>query len=152
MAREAKKSKHRGTAHVGAHKPFTADDLTRLGSVVANGYFEFRLGPADVINLEYGRDFLVEDKQYDCVLLHTIFHANRPEWLQMAQAAAHTIIVSPKHSLEAWRERLIKTDAKLICAYGGKMCSLEGWHIGDLPGYTIDVRDAMVTMYRRRKR
>lgn len=120
-------------AHVGHTK--TLEDLTRIIKVVTwcldNGYNP-KKGTNDYIELQHGRDFLIEKETYDIVILHFLFRggfAVAPARLQCKELA-----YSPHASWASWRRRLVATRAKLIFAFGGST-EVSGSYLVDLPGY-----------------
>lgn len=104
----------------------------------------------DIVNMDYGRDFLQESKRYQIVLVHSVFHANdnfmggmREYW----EEKRLPWLVSRFHTLDKWRERLVGTRAGHILVFESVPMSLNGWQLGDLNGYAIERRDARVTYY-----
>ena len=68
--------------------------------------FEF-----DVIDLNEGRDFLLEDRRYDAVILQFV---NRQGYTDKPGFE----VTSPKSSWSNWRKRLTATGAGVVFAYG----------------------------------
>lgn len=143
-------------AHVGAERPLTFDDrFRRLRAMTVIGQ-PTAAWVEDVVNLLYGRDFLVEHTMYDVVILHSIFHTNHATSLAatvadavLAGPANAIIPISPHHTvdLESWRARLVETGAKHIIVFESQPMSLSGWNLGELEGYCIREQDASITVY-----
>ena len=150
-------------AMVGAHDPLTFDDAMRLevaatthGIIVPKTYPRQNTG-LDIINLDYGRDFLRERKRYATVIVHSVFHSNRTTFkpLSMAEQMVgqrYGVKQSPCHSIAAWCDRLVATRAQMIVVWELVPFALNGWQLGDLPDYRITHRDHRVTVYRRKKK
>lgn len=152
-------------AQVGAFKRFSLDDTCRMAvaMMVISSYDRefFKPKPKhNVINLAYGRDFLVEDEQYDLVVLHSILHcyaSETPEGFAAVKERAKKIgkekgkllLLSPHHSIDKWRERLMNCGATFIVICEGGPATLSGWKIGDIAGYEILQRDSKITLYRK---
>ena len=68
--------------------------------------FEF-----DAIDLNEGRDFLLEDKRYDAIILQFV---NRQGYTDKPGFE----VTSPKSSWSNWRKRLSATGARVVFAYG----------------------------------
>jgi hypothetical protein len=106
--------------------------------MIANGESPQKWGKTqfDGIDLNDGRDFLAEDRQYDIVVLHFVFrdaHRVAKEW-----AEAPELRVSPRASWEAWRRRLSASGARLIVGMG----EVGGGYIVTLDGYeSVKVED-----------
>lgn len=104
-----------------------------LHYLVKNGFDADKGVLHDDIDLNYGRDFLTENKEYDIVVLHYIFNGN--PYFDLSQKGFFK--TSSKHDVENWKIRLLNTKAKLIFAYGTSTeVGLE--YIGTIPGYKID--------------
>lgn len=130
-------------AHVGAYKKFSEADSGRQVRCLVwlvNNDSNIRSFKHEVINLKYGRDFLLENKEYDIVILHSIF-------LYSIKNPQKQVMVSPEHSIENWKKRLIITNANYIFICEGQPCTLSGWKIGELVGYEIKHRDQLLTVY-----
>lgn len=129
---------------------------------------DVKKGDLDVINLGHGRDFLTESKRYRIVILFSIMHHNRiatglnvplselaneiPVRKDDDKAHEWETHLSPLHSIEQWRKRLLATQAELIFAVRIIACSLEAWHIGELDGYKRTFYKPNVGVYVRRTR
>ena len=140
-------------AQVGAFKRFSEGDLARMSHFLfwlsENDKEFFRKKPEhDIVNLKYKRDFLDEKIKYDAVILHSVFHSDRFNHKFVRNGNVLTQI-SEKHTLDAWRNRLVDTAAYYILAFEGQPCSLSGWQLNDLIGYEILKRDTLFTVYRR---
>lgn len=137
------------TAHVGATRPFTEADETRSLfaniAVLRHDQNFIKKQQQDIINLMYKRDFLLEDRTYDYVVLHSIFEHNFTGSEDFPVDAK----VSPRHTVENWRNRLANTDAEFIVICEGQPQTLSGWQIDKIPGYKILERDTKITLYRR---
>ena len=110
----------------------TLDYLLR-SDVVISPDFEI-----DVINLFHGRDFLAEDKAADLVFVsfipnvdHRLFPKLDDQVLQRQRGGSFAGKAqlkdtffwqtrSPRHTTEAWRQRVAQTGAKLLVCVGGK--------------------------------
>lgn len=95
----------------------------------------------DVLDLSIKRDFLLEDKTYDYVVLIMIFRYSSgelDEFDKEVQQFMPELQVSKNHSIANWRDRLISTKAKAIYIAGFDQLAevSPGW-LGDLPGYTL---------------
>lgn len=120
--------------HPGSHKSIsTTDDSMEW---LVNDWLENNKGftfsdlwEHDYVDLNRNRDFLLEDKQYDIVVICFVFHPVRS-----FGDRAGTCAVSPKHSISRWQKRLIKTKARLILAFGG-MTEVSGLHLGEFGKY-----------------
>ena len=135
-------------AMVGANSPPTFNDQMGLWVAQQEGWLpEFT--EVDRINLEDGRDFLAEDHKYVAVILHSIFHAH-PEYIKLA-LEKNDKGISPLHTVEKWRERLILTEASKIIVWEMRSFSLSGWQLSELEGYKILKRDHRVTIYERKR-
>lgn len=140
-------------AMVGAHRPGTFDDQMRLFSTQMHGWIADDINPKnlDVINLEYGRDFLNERRRYSTVIVHSVFHSNRSTFKPIPQHERRgSVNQSPRHSIEAWRRRLAGTCAETIVVWELVPCTLNGWQLNELNGYRIAHRDHRVTVYKRK--
>jgi hypothetical protein len=84
----------------------------------------------DNINLHTGRDFLIEDKQYDVVVLHYIFNPKLSTNLGM-------FAQSPHHSIDRWINRLIDSRAQVIVTFGG-YTEVSQCTIGPISGYVLE--------------
>jgi hypothetical protein len=87
----------------------------------------------DDINLQWGRDFLLEDKTYDIVTIQFLYSEcneipsnNQNPYLRG----------SPIHSPENWRKRLIATNADFIFAFGD-FTEVNSLYFGTLEGYGL---------------
>lgn len=143
-------------AHVGAFKKKSSQDGARSVESIYRimkrdrEFFEGIMADHDTINLTHGRDFLEEDKTYDLVILHSIFH---PSVLGAAHGKAKRWLwLSDRHSVKNWKKRLERTKAQYISVCEGQPSSLSGWHLGEIPGYRILERDEKVTLYKKRRR
>jgi hypothetical protein len=87
----------------------------------------------EVINLQYGQDFLEMPPQAcSLLILHSIF------------APADYLA----EKLSAWRKALVISQAECIAVCEGQPVTLNGWQIGRLEGYEILERDQMLTLYK----
>lgn len=144
-------------AHVGAERPYTQQDrFRRLQAMALVGPQSWNDAEEDLVNLLYGRDFLVEQETYDIVLVHSVFHTNHPPSLQatindaVRVGPAQAIVpISPKHSLDAWRGRLVGTQAGHLLVFESQTLSLSAWNLGDLQGYALEFPDPRLGWYRR---
>jgi hypothetical protein len=140
-------------AMVGAHDPATLDDCMRLASAQTHGWVGgFRDEELDLINLDYGRDFLKERKRYEAVIVHSVFHSNQTFSGYREQTAKLKELYprcrqSPVHTVENWRRRLAATGAASIVVWEMIPCALSGWQLSLLDGYRIAHRDHRVTHY-----
>jgi len=145
-------------AMVGAHRPLTFDDAMRLevavtthGVVVPKTYPRQNTG-LDIINLDYGRDFLRERRRYATVIVHSVFNSNQsPRESSQAAKAYPACKQSHYHTEDNWRDRLVATRAQVIVVWELVPFALNGWQLGDLPGYRTAHRDHRVTVYRRKR-
>lgn len=96
----------------------------------------------DVINLSYGRDFLMEARLYDVVVIHSILSPQIKGFWRFPR-----LQVSPIHSLKMWRRRLVETSAKYIVICKNDPATLSGGEIGRLSGYDIIKKDETQTVY-----
>jgi len=118
-------------AHVGASQNdddkggiFRAADVSRFDQIVDWLYkndsktYEQLCLPRhdDFIDLNDGRDFLQEDKTYDIVILHFVYHARFGD--RFRETSEGLFVQSPLHSINNWRGRLVRTGAKYIFADG----------------------------------
>ena len=138
-------------AHVGADKKYSAGDQYRIVSSYATLFecgidFTRQKIRRDIVNLNCGRDFLQEKKEYDMVVLHSIFHTDA-DVKNISEDSRIYCGLSIEHSLEAWRKRLIETKASHIVICENQPFSLNGWNIGELGGYKIINRDEEITIY-----
>jgi len=144
-------------AQVGAFKRDSPEDtgrkLTMLRWLVQNRSSERSADGKwthDIINLKYGRDFLLEAREYDIVVVHCVFHPG--DIYEMDPIVLPHVLrdakMSPVHTVERWRKRLERTQAKYIFIFAEQQGSLSGWHLGELDGYTIVQRDTL-TIYKR---
>ncbi len=133
------------TAHVGY--TFSNSDYNRIVDaeyelMELEGVEEMNLlEQVDYIDLSHSRDFLTENKQYDVVILHYLFNPGDVPIPKHVAETFPTTKTSPLQSPEAWRERLIATEAKYILVYGSHSTEIRGWYIGDLPGYERDEQE-----------
>lgn len=104
-------------------------DATDLNPAVANL-------PKDLIDLSVGRDFLSEVGEYDVVIVCYAFVGD-----ENAPAGEPTLAVSPLHSPDAWRNRLLATKAKDIMLFGHDPRSeVSSAYVGSLPGYRSETK------------
>lgn len=141
-------------AHVGAFRGKSSEDGARSVETICRilqhdrDFIYGTKADHDTINLIYGRDFLKENRTYDLVILHSIFHTAQPKLVRGKDYKQ--LSLSPKHSVLNWARRLIRARAIYISVCEGQPHSLSGWNLGDLPGYRILERDAKVTLYKKR--
>jgi hypothetical protein len=133
-------------AMVGANDPLSFDDLMRLDAAGVYLPFPRDNETLDIINLNNGRDFLMEKHTYGIVILHSIFHPKRPDLVLWDSPGTR---ISPHHSVERWRTRLCETRAKIIVVWELLPATLNGWELDQLDGYKIHHRDSRITVYRR---
>ena len=142
-------------AQVGQSKKPTVADRHRwihaLAKIVELGEAAFLDEGAehDTINLEVGRDFLLEDGKYDLVMVHSIFYAETSNGVIRPDPRISEIGVSPHHCLKKWRTRLLRTKARLIVVYEGIAMSLNGHDLGNLSGYERIFLDRNMAIYRK---
>lgn len=91
----------------------------------------------DTISLEGGRDFLKESKTYDVVIILHILNRLGDDQVGGDQtfrtgAAAVSAIQSP----DTWRDRLVRTNARVIFAFGAPEGEVGGNYLGEISGYT----------------
>lgn len=144
-------------AQVGCHKRRTDGDigrwLTAVDWLLKNKVPISRLNH-DVVNLDYGRDFLREDKRYHMVVMHDIYDGKVALEQQIGyftRAARKVLQTSPLQSPEAWVQRLAATQAEYIFVFEMQISCLNGWKLGDIPGYITAHRDTEYTVYRKEK-
>jgi hypothetical protein len=103
---------------------------------------------SDKVSLDAGRDFLTEDRRYQIVIVHSVFHC-REDYMVYAKAPEHRHLglCSPLHSLERWRDRLVGTGAEHIFVFESLPHSLSGWQLWELPGYSIRSMEDRVAHY-----
>lgn len=94
----------------------------------------------DLIDLRNGRDFLKETGKYDVVVLCYIFlstlEEQRNDPLYPLTRLDPTHLVSPLHSPETWRRRLLTCEAREILVFGYYTGSeVTGEYLGELSGY-----------------
>lgn len=92
----------------------------------------------DIINLNLGRDFLKEDKEYDYVILNYIFDpGDKPNAAYLAFQVGDEFNTSKLQSPKAWNKRLKSTKAKKIFIFSGgdKGSEVDGRYIGPIEGY-----------------
>jgi hypothetical protein len=90
----------------------------------------------DIINLDYGRDFLAEaGRHYEGVILYNIFHFEGARALR-ANTCVDPCIVSTLHTLDRWRDRLAESQASWVAVMAITEHSLSGLDLGDIDGYT----------------
>lgn len=138
-------------AHVGAYKRFSDADSSRIVYFWSwyrpthndNDLYDEKL---DIVNLRYGRDFLMENHKYDWVFVHSVFDLHHPSAVRDRK---HPAFVSDIHTAKDWKQRLCNTEASLIVIFEGQAATMSGWQIGQLPGYEIQVRDTKMTVYKK---
>jgi hypothetical protein len=136
-------------AQVGASQPLTPDDGGRIVAALELVRPLVALGKlrSEVINIEYGRDFLCERRKYGVVIVHSVFHT-RPDFMEMARGnPAMARQISPLHSVDNWRKRLASSGATAIVLFESLPFSLGGWHVNEIPGYKILKRTHQITVY-----
>lgn len=139
-------------AHVGAFKRKSQADQSRHVAAVAKivehdrNYFQDGIAE-DIINLSYGRDFLREGKHYDVVIVHSVLSPK----VRVPSKMCPRLQVSPDHTFKTWKKRLVSTGSKYISICEGQPVTMNGWELGDLPGYRILERDHLITLYQRKK-
>ncbi len=129
-------------AHVGASEDFNDSDRDHMDIIfrwiwdkdefadIFNSMLDNRMD--DFIDLNDGRDFLIEDYKYDIVVLHDIYAA------PYGGGKRHGLFnVSKYHSKDNWVNRLISTGANLIFAFGsGFNNEVDGTYLGSISGYS----------------
>jgi hypothetical protein len=104
---------------------------------------------SDIINLHEGRDFLRETHRYEIVILFSIHHPTKDPVEDFVNDGTE-LCLSPQHSLEAWRQRLIQTDAHVIYVTRMKTHTISGRNLGELAGYTRLSVSRELTVYQRK--
>lgn len=132
-------------AHVGAFKPFGICDRMRISKALVY-LCKLKLEPKkqnlDIINLCYGRDFLAESIKYEMVFLHTLFHSVGYDTRSSGWANKNEVMhVSPLHTVEAFKKRLIETEAKTIVVCDEQPFSLGSYALGSFEDYGLIVCD-----------
>lgn len=98
-------------------------------------FFEYIVkAPQDHVELDMGRDFLLENRQYDLVILHHIYAAPYGHGNAGGGHGVGLFRTSPNHSPEEWRTRLSNCGAKYIFAFGGST-EVSGDYLGNIPMY-----------------
>jgi hypothetical protein len=94
----------------------------------------------DTIDLNRGRDFLTENETYDIVVMFMIFRYRAEELLDYEQRNLdNSMRVSPLHSPENWRKRLLSTRAQIIYVTGyNDFSEISSDYLGKLPGYELE--------------
>jgi hypothetical protein len=148
--------------HVGAFAPMEMDDLMRVGAAraacEAAGVEWSTANKLDIVNLFYGRDFLSEPYKYDAVVLHSIFHTDWDDAREVSKRSiakngphvARVMPVSPVHTPDMWRTRLVGTGARFIFAFSGIPMCLDGWALSHISGYRLVQRNHRHSLYVRR--
>jgi hypothetical protein len=102
----------RQVAHVGAHRPFTElDDSLWARALSILSPTDLTYESKDIINLDYGRDFLQENHRYHGVVLHNVFFSHN---LDPGASGLDECRTSPHGTLTGWARRLIATEARWI--------------------------------------
>ena len=97
----------------------------------------------DHISLHKGRDFLKEGKQYDIVLLLSIYNPSTPE----ENRPGSTFERSDIHKEEEWKRALVESGADYIFAFGDYQ-EVSGFFLGDIPSYAkSDFQGGWLTVY-----
>ena len=97
----------------------------------------------DHISLHKGRDFLKEGKQYDIVLLLSIYNPSTPE----ENRPGSTFERSDIHNEEEWKRALVESGADYIFAFGDYQ-EVSGFFLGDIPSYAkSDFQGGWLTVY-----
>lgn len=125
-------------AHVGAHhEPFGLFDSAHveqaLMQLLQRGARLARKPLRDIVNLEYGRDFLTEVWTYDIVLVHSVYAFGSPG----APSKYDLCKTSTFHTPERWRQRLAATKAEYILVAEMTQMCMSGYFIGELEGYKM---------------
>lgn len=140
----------RSVAHVGWTG--SAEDHIRLMTVRKLAHdWEFTLtDPFDAaLDLNAGRDFLMEETVYDAVILHFIFRGAGFGTPPGAGDRRGVLAVSPLASWGSWTRRLIATRAQFIVAFGGP-AEVGGSYLGPLNGYSMKLEvQYQTTLYLR---
>ena len=148
--------------HVGAYNPKSIEDTSRhlaIGIEVATDNMTFFKDGVteDIVNLNYGRDFLVERRKYDLVITHSIFTWKYGRVIKetnlkpadLENPHFRELSTSKHHSKERWLSRLRSCGARYIGVCEGQPAAMSGWELGDIPGYEILKRDHLITVYRK---
>jgi len=96
----------------------------------------------DYIDLNEGRDFLIEDQTYHIVILHYLY--NPP--IKEETVKTGFFAISPFHTKDKWKERIISTNAKHVFAIGS-IGEVSGSYLGTLSGYSKTIHDDFTTVY-----
>ena len=84
--------------------------------------------------LSCNNDFLKSNGKYDVVVLNYIYNASPEEMKE--RPIDPSVRVSPHHSPENWRRRLLNANPEKIIIFGCYVESeITGEYIGELPGY-----------------
>jgi hypothetical protein len=140
-------------AQVGAFKRMTHDDQMRILTTLAligekePGFLKGFEAHNDIVNLAYGRDFLEERRHYDVVIVHSVLSPKLP-MKGLWRLRSISLLISRHHTLKRWRSRLVSTGARMISVCELLPATLNGWELGELPGYKILSRDGRITLYR----
>lgn len=97
---------------------------------------------ADSFDLNEGRDFFDNVREFQIVLLHRVYQ--RPN-----DARSGPLLLSPRHKPEAWRTALDRARPKFIFAYGGTN-EVSGGYLQEIPDYKMIVYDARKAVYERK--
>ena len=84
----------------------------------------------DYIDLNNRRDFLAENKKYDIVIIKYVFDAPT----KLGDHHKGFFGVSEHHSSKNWRYRILRSNAKVVFAFGGDT-EISGFVLGDINGY-----------------
>lgn len=115
-----------------------AQDIARMATVftwlLSHG-FDDEGCVQDDIDLQHGRDFLAEEREYDVVVLHHLY----ADPLGLYSASGQ-LGLSPHHAAEKWRNRLMDTKARAILAFGFSS-EIAGAYLGEISGYRMTAEE-----------
>lgn len=142
-------------AHVGGFKRMSDSDSGRW-MLALTWLLENATMPLgckhEAVNLKYGRDFLAEHEQYDIVVMHDIFWGGpilKGVFRGRSSNDRALVKTSPLQSEQRWVERLSETGAKHIFIFETAPACVNGWKLGDLPGYIRKHIDTTFAVYER---
>lgn len=149
-------------AQVGAYNPKSIQDISRHLAITVEvvgcerDFFGHGIDE-DIVNLNYGRDFLTERRKYDLVIAHSIFTWKYGRVIKetnlkpadLENPHFRELSTSRHHNKERWLKRLAACGARYIGVCEGQPAAMSGWELGDIAGYEILKRDHLITVYRR---
>lgn len=110
-------------------------DLVSASNGIADTIFNLR---PPTKRRQHNGDFLADARPFEVVILHHIFRGFEGDYMAQPKdekfAQRWELQVSPQHSAQAWRERLVATGAALIFAFGNST-EVTGEYLGDIDGY-----------------